>query len=131
MTSYRTTSHLFSVLVGMCVYKRVNVYILLCRILCVYVYVLISLISIFDCMWFTQAIMPTMMMMICDAFVVFITAQRRRSNNIKLTKYDECIRIVRTTIVNRSTVLPFDCYSLYLRVRYCIDMPCFFDTYYY
>jgi len=67
-------------------------------------------------------------MMICHAFVVFITDRRRRSNNIKLTKYDKCARIVRTTIVNRSTVSLFDCYSLYVRVRYCIDMPCFFDT---
>ena len=48
------------------------------------------------------------------------TTRRSNNNNIKLAKYDKWARIVRTIIVNRSTVSLFDCYHHYI---------VFFNTY--
>ena len=82
------------VLVGMCVSKRVNVYIV-CLVLNEYhVCVLISLFLYSMVWWFARWQWAMMIMiMICDAFIVFIAAPwRRLRSNIKLTKYGKCIR---------------------------------------
>ena len=108
--------------IGMCICKRVNVYIFLLYIC----YVLTSLISTFDCMCVCvvhasdqlAAYDDDNLQRFCRIYSGSMT--RRSNNNIKLAKYDKCTRIVPTTIVNRSTVSLFNCYHHYI---------VFFNTY--